>query len=254
MPEIKINPSLLAADFSRLKDEIQRVEAGGADLLHLDVMDGHFVPNLTIGPPVVECIRKVTRLPLDCHLMIDEPEKYVGAFCDAGADTVTFHAEAVAMDYARKWKELGGAGTLASGGWTMTMPCKQLYDTRRLDAAISAIRGKGKRVGIAINPDTEAENIVELLGRIDMLLAMTVWPGFGGQKFIAGVMSKVEKIRAKAPNLDIEVDGGLDPETVKVAAKAGANVIVAGTATFRAPDAGAIIKKLRENALASRVN
>ncbi len=253
MVDIIINPSLLAADFSRLKDEIQRVEAGGADMLHLDVMDGHFVPNLTIGPPVVESVRKVTKLPLDCHLMIDEPEKYVGAFCNAGADRVTFHAEAVAMDYAKKWKELGGAGTIASGGWTMTMPCKQLYDAKRLDAAIEAIRSKGKRVGIAINPDTEAENVFEVLGRVDMVLAMTVWPGFGGQKFIAAVMSKVEKLRAKAPDVDIEVDGGLDPETVKLAAKAGANVIVAGTATFRAPDAAEVIKKLRENARAARV-
>ena len=236
MPSVKIAPSLLAADFARLKDEIQKVEAGGADWLHLDVMDGHFVPNLTIGPPVIEAVRKVTKLPLDCHLMIMEPEKYLGIFADAGADSLTFHAEAVAMDYARKWKERG---------WAMTLPCKTLFDTKRLDACLDAIRGKGVRAAVAINPDTEAECAAELLPRIDMILAMTVWPGFGGQKFIDSVMPKVAKLRKMAPSIDIEVDGGLTPETVKAAGAAGANVIVAGTSTFRSPDLAAAISALR---------
>jgi ribulose-phosphate 3-epimerase len=239
MPAVKIAPSLLAADFARLKDEIQRVEAGGADWLHLDVMDGHFVPNLTIGPPVVEAVRKVTKLPLDCHLMVLEPEKYLGIFADAGADGLTFHAEAVAMDYARKWKERG---------WAMTLPCKTLFDPRRVDACLDAIRTKGKRAAVAINPGTEAECVSELLSKVDMILAMTVWPGFGGQEFIESVVPKVAKLRKMAPAIDLEVDGGLNPETAKVAGAAGANVIVAGTATFRSDDVAGAIAALRRSA------
>ncbi len=245
-PPVRIAPSLLAADFARLRDEIQKVEAGGADMLHLDVMDGHFVPNLTIGPVVVEWVRKVTKLPLDCHLMIMEPEKYVEAFADAGADSVTFHAEAVAKDYAIKRKERGFA---------MALVCQQLYDWPRADRTIERLRRKGKRVAVAINPDTDAEAAAELVPKVDMVLAMTVWPGFGGQKFMEAVVPKVEKLRKMSATIDIEVDGGLTPETVKPAAAAGANVIVAGTATFRSNDAAGVIRSLRKNAeaaLASR--
>jgi ribulose-phosphate 3-epimerase len=242
MPTVKIAPSLLAADFSRLKDEIQKVEAGGADMLHLDVMDGHFVPNLTIGPVVVEWVRKVTKLPLDCHLMIMQPEKFVEDFAAAGADSVTFHAEAVAQSYAVKWKERGFA---------MSLVCKQLFEEKRAQETIEKLRAKGKRVGVAINPDTDAEAVAELVPKVDMVLAMTVWPGFGGQKFIETVMPKVAKLRAMSATLDIEVDGGLNPDTVKQAAGAGANVIVAGTATFRSNDVPGVIRQLRENAVAA---
>lgn len=252
-PAIRIAPSLLASDFSRLRDEIQRVESGGADWLHLDVMDGHFVPNLTIGPVVVEWVRKVTTLPLDCHLMIMEPEKFAVDFADAGADTVTFHAEAVAHDYARKWKTLAGDGVQSAGGWSMSLVCRQLYDEARMERVVSPLRSRGKRVGVAINPDTDAECVMELLDRVDMVLAMTVWPGFGGQKFIPSVVEKVRKLRRRSAELDLEVDGGLNPDTVRPAAEAGANVIVAGTATFRAPDAAAVIRQLRGNAEKSRI-
>ena len=242
MPQIKIAPSLLAADFSRLKDEIQRVEEAGADWLHLDVMDGHFVPNLTIGPVVVEWVRKVTKLPLDCHLMIMEPEKHAAAFVAAGADLVSFHAEAVAKARSLKKKPQGFA--LEAG------PFPPL-DAKRAARVIEIIRGGGKKVGLALNPDTGAEAAEDLASKVDLILAMTVWPGFGGQKFIESVVPKVGKLRAHWAGLDLEVDGGLDPETVRRAAGAGANVIVAGTATFRSNDVRGVIKALRENAEAA---
>jgi ribulose-phosphate 3-epimerase len=235
---VRIAPSLLSADFGRLRDEIQKAEAGGADLLHLDVMDGHFVPNLTLGPVVVEAVRKATKLPLDCHLMIMEPERYAGDFADAGADSITFHAEAVALDYARTYKERG---------WTMNLVCKDFYDRPRLDRTLDAIRGKGKKAGVAINPDTAAE-VVEFLDRVDLVLVMTVWPGFGGQKFIEAAVPKVARLRKRSDAVDLEVDGGLDAATVKKAVAAGANVIVAGTSVFRAPDVGEAIRSLKESA------
>jgi len=238
MSTVRIGPSLLAADFGRLGEEIRRAEEGGADLLHLDVMDGHFVPNLTFGPVVVEAVRKLTKLPLDCHLMIMEPDRYAVDFALAGADSITFHAEAVAQDYARKYKERG---------WAMQLVCKDFYDRARLDRTIESIRGKGKRVGVAINPETDAE-VIEFVDRVDMVLVMTVWPGFGGQKFMDQTVPKIRKVRQKSSTVDVEVDGGLDPQTVKRAAEAGANVIVAGTSVFRAADVAGAIRQLRENA------
>jgi ribulose-phosphate 3-epimerase len=238
MKSIRLAPSLLAADFARLRDEIQAVEAAGADMLHVDVMDAHFVPNLAFGSDALEAIRKVSKLPIDLHLMIMEPERYVDRFAEMGADSITFHAEAVAHDYARKYKE---------HGWTMQLVCKDFYDRGRLDRTIDLIRARGKKVAVALNPDTEAE-VVEFAARVDMILAMTVWPGFGGQKFIDAVLPKIARLRRMAPEVDIEVDGGVDPSNVERAAAAGANVLVAGTSVFHSPDVPATMRDLRMRA------
>ena len=237
--KILIAPSLLAADFGRLADEIKKIEEAGADWLHLDVMDGHFVPNLTIGPPVVEKVREATSLPLDVHLMLMEPEKFIGSFLDAGADSITVHAEALAYEYARKEKQRG---------YTMEMVCKPMIDRERMAAALEPIRRAGKGAGIALNPDTEAECVADIAGEFDLILAMTVWPGFGGQKFIESVVPKVEALRKRFPDKHVEVDGGLNLDTVGPAASAGANVIVAGTSTFRAADPAKAVAGLRARA------
>ena len=234
MKRVMIAPSLLAADFARLADEIRKVEDAGADWLHLDVMDNHFVPNLTIGPPLVECVRRATKLPLDVHLMLTHPERLVGAFIDAGADGVTVHAEALAYDHSRREHERGFV--LAPGS-------REPIDEERLARALEPIRRAGKSAGIAINPDTPAEAIDGVAGRFDLILAMTVWPGFGGQKFIDAVAPKVAALRERWPDKDIEVDGGINAETVRRVR--AANVIVAGTATFRSADPAAAIAGLR---------
>ena len=199
---MRIAPSILSSDFSRLADEIRVVEEGGADLLHVDVMDGHFVPNITIGPPVVAAIRRVTKLPLDCHLMITEPQQYIGAFIDAGADMISIHVEA----------------------------------EPHLERALALIRDGGARAGIAINPATSAELLKDALSYCDYVLAMTVNPGFGGQKFIPGVLPKIERIRSlireAGSRAVIEVDGGIDRLTAPLVARAGAEILVAGSAIF----------------------
>jgi ribulose-phosphate 3-epimerase len=211
-----IAPSILSADFARLKDEIQAVEAAGADWIHVDVMDGRFVPNLTVGPPVVEAIRRVTKLPLDVHLMIEEPEKFVAAFRDAGADWISVHVEA----------------------------------TRHLQRLLAMIRESGAKPAVALNPATPLFTLDHVWEDIEMILVMTVNPGFGGQKFIPESLSKVQSLRKKsermAPKILIEVDGGVGIPNIGELHSAGAGVFVAGTAIFGARDYKTTIAKMRE--------
>lgn len=214
--KIKIAPSILSADFSKMGEEVKNLEESGADVIHCDVMDGVFVNNITFGIKMVEDLRKITKLPLDCHLMIVHPEKYAERFVKAGADYVTVHAEAC------------GEG---------------LEDTLKL------IKNAGAKCGAVINPDTPVSAIERVLPLCDMALVMSVFPGFGGQKFIAEVLEKVRKIRRiireNDLNCDVEIDGGINAETVKAAKDAGANVIVAGSSVFKAADRAAAISALR---------
>jgi ribulose-phosphate 3-epimerase len=214
-PPIRIAPSILSADFGRLADEVRAVEAAGADWIHVDVMDGRFVPNITIGPLVVEAVRKVTRLPIDAHLMIVEPERYVEAFAKAGASVISVHAEA----------------------------------SPHLHRTLQAIRAAGARPAVALNPATGLEAIEYVLGDCEMVLLMTVNPGFGGQKYIDACTEKVRRLRAMADArkqpLELQVDGGIKPETIAAVAAAGANVFVAGTAVFGQKDYGRAIADLR---------
>jgi ribulose-phosphate 3-epimerase len=210
---IRIAPSLLSADFARLEQELATVS--NADLLHLDVMDGHFVPNLTIGPAVVKALRGKTKLPFDCHLMISEPQKYIGAFLDAGADMISIHIEAES----------------------------------HLQRALQMIRDGGAKAGIAINPATSAESLTSAIEFCDYVLAMTVNPGFGGQKFIEPVVGKIRHIsrliRERGLRVDIEVDGGIDAKTAPVVVAAGASILVAGSAVFGQPDRNAAMDSIR---------
>ncbi len=220
MLPIRIAPSLLSCDFGRLAEEVRAAEAAGADWIHVDVMDGRFVPNITIGPLVVEAVRKVTRLPVDAHLMIVEPEKYVEAFAKAGADVISVHAEA----------------------------------SPHLHRTLQAIRAAGARPAVALNPSTGLEAVEYVLGDCAMVLLMTVNPGFGGQSYIEAVTEKIRRLRAMADArglpLEIEVDGGVKPETAAKVAGAGANVLVAGTAVFGQKDYAAAILAIRESARA----
>ncbi len=212
---IKIAPSILSADFARLGEEIKDVERGGADYIHVDVMDGHFVPNITIGPLIVEAIRPITKLPLDVHLMIENPDQYIEAFANAGADYITVHVEA----------------------------CKHLHRT------ISLIKSLGVKAGVVLNPATPVSMIQHIIKDIDMVLLMSVNPGFGGQSFIPEVLPKIREVKQMAdqfnPTIEIEVDGGVNEETAKLCIEAGANVLVAGSAVYNKADRKKAIEAIR---------
>ena len=203
MKKIQISPSILSADFSQLSNEIKRLEEGGADMIHVDVMDGHFVPNLTIGPPVIKALRNYTKLPFDVHLMISPVHKYIKDYANAGADIITIHPEA----------------------------------TDNLVNSINHIKELKKKVGVSLNPDTKIDVIINLLDQIDLVLIMSVFPGFGGQKFIPEVVKKIEELNKikmeKNLNYDIEVDGGINFSNSKIVLNAGANILVSGTTIFK---------------------
>ena len=202
MKKIQISPSILSADFSQLSNEIKRLEDGGADMIHVDVMDGHFVPNLTIGPPVIKSLKKHSSILFDVHLMISPVHKYIKAYADAGADIITIHPEA----------------------------------TDDINSSISLIKELNKKVGVSLNPKTRVDVIIEHLNKIDLVLIMSVNPGFGGQKFMPEVLSKIEELKqlrtTKNLDFDIEIDGGINFENSKMAIRAGANILVSGTTIF----------------------
>jgi ribulose-phosphate 3-epimerase len=203
MKKIQISPSILSADFSQLGNEIKRLQEGGADMIHVDVMDGHFVPNLTIGPPVIKALRKQCSIKFDVHLMISPVHKYIEAYADAGADIITIHPEA----------------------------------TDNLEDSISKIKSLNKKVGVSLNPESKLDLITKYLEKIDLVLIMSVNPGFGGQKFIPEVLDKVKQLKEikskKNMNFDIEIDGGINFDNCQSAIEAGANILVSGTTVFK---------------------
>ena len=203
MKKIQISPSILSADFSQLGNEIKRLEEGGADMIHVDVMDGHFVPNLTIGPPVIKALRKQCSIKFDVHLMISPVHKYIEAYADAGADIITIHPEA----------------------------------TENLEESISKIKSLNKKVGVSLNPESKIDLVANYLEKIDLVLIMSVNPGFGGQKFMPEVLDKVKQLKKilseKNLNFDIEIDGGINFDNCQSAIEAGANILVSGTTVFK---------------------
>jgi len=203
MKKIQISPSILSADFSQLGNEIKRLEEGGADMIHVDVMDGHFVPNLTVGPPVIKALRQYTKLPFDVHLMISPVHKYIRDYADAGADIITIHPEA----------------------------------TEDLKESINHIKKLNKKVGVSLNPKTKINVVTDFLDKIDLILIMSVNPGFGGQKFIPEVLGKIKELKKIRDqnnlSFDIEIDGGINFDNNKLAIEAGANILVSGTTVFK---------------------
>ena len=218
MRSLMIAPSILSADFTRLGDEIRAVEAAGADVIHVDVMDGHFVPNITIGPLVVRAVRAVTDLPVDVHLMITDPDRYLKDFIEAGADWVTVHVEA----------------------------CVHLHRT------LACIKDMGRKAGAVLNPATSLATLDYVLAEVDLVMLMSVNPGFGGQSFIPSAIDKIRRLRqmldAVNPAAGIEVDGGIGPATIEAVAEAGANIFVAGSAIYGQTDYAAVIRELKERA------
>ena len=219
MKKIKISPSILSADFSNLRNEIKRLQTGGADLIHVDVMDGHFVPNLTIGPPVIRALRKYTKVPFDVHLMISPVHKYIKDYALAGADIITIHPET----------------------------------TKNLNSSIKLIKKLKKKVGLSLNPNTKIDVIKKYLKSVDLVLIMSVYPGFGGQKFIVKTLDKIKKLskikNEKRLKFDIEVDGGINFQNSKDVIKAGANILVSGTTIFK-DNNGNIKKNIKKLKLA----
>ena len=215
---IKISPSILSSDYGNLSSELKRMEACGADMLHIDVMDGHFVPNITLGAPIVKCIRKSSTLPFDVHLMISDPYKYIPDFVNAGSDIITFHAEA----------------------------------DSDIEKTIDLILASGKKAGLSVKPKTPVEAVYPYLDKLSMVLVMTVEPGFGGQSFMEDMMPKVSAVRAEIDrrglDVDIQVDGGINKDTISIAAKAGANVFVSGNAIFSSDNAEKTIADFKARA------
>ena len=211
---LKLAPSILSADFGHLAEDVKKIEEGGADYIHVDVMDGHFVPNISIGAPVIKAMKRVCSVPFDVHLMISDPLKYIEDFADAGADIITFHTE-----------------------------CES-----NINETINKILECGCKAALAVKPATPVEAVYPYIDKLSMVLVMTVEPGFGGQSFMENMMPKIERLRADFPDIDIQVDGGVNAETIKACARAGANVFVAGSAVFKSENPQETIALLKNNA------